>query len=77
MLYLSILHSQESALYTIFKQCYNVDSIFFNKLNIIAKRLTGDLDNDGEKKKDEHWINVGRKVRAPVNRSNYNFLQDK
>ena len=68
---------QESALYALFKRYYSVDSIFFNEINIIARRLKGDFDTEGEQKKDEQWIKIGRQKKTQVNKNKYNFLEDR
>lgn len=60
-----------------YKRYYSVEHIFLNELNIIAKRLKGDQDNDDHKKRDDKWIKVGREVKTKVNKTKYNFLEDK
>lgn len=44
---------------------------------MIARRLKGDQDGDEGKRRDDKWINVGREVKTKVNKSKYNFLEDK
>ena len=54
-----------------------MEHIFLNELNMIARRVKGDQEEEGTKKKDDKWINVGRQVRTKVNKTKYNFLEDK
>ena len=44
---------------------------------MIARRLKGEQEGDEGKKKDDKWINVGREIKTKVNKSKYNFLEDK
>jgi hypothetical protein len=60
-------------LYGLFKRYYSVENIFFNELNIIARRSKGEFDDD-HKKRDDKWIKIGREVKTKVNKSKYNFL---
>ena len=64
-------------MYGLYKRYYSVEHIFLNELNMIARRVKGDQEEEGTKKKDDKWINVGRQVRTKVNKTKYNFLEDK
>jgi hypothetical protein len=44
---------------------------------MIARRLKGEQEGDEGKRKDDKWISVGREIKTKVNKSNYNFLEDK
>ena len=64
-------------MYGLYKRYYSVEHIFLNELNMIARRVKGDQEEEGTNKKDDKWINVGRQVRTKVNKTKYNFLEDK
>jgi len=77
MMYFSINLQQDEALYGLYKRYYSVENVFINEIQMIARRLKGDQETDEGRKRDDKWINVGREVKTKVNKSKYNFLEDK
>jgi hypothetical protein len=76
-MYFYINLQQDEALYGLYKRYYSVENVFINEIQMIARRLKGDQETDEGRKRDDKWINVGREVKTKVNKSKYNFLEDK